>query len=209
VHYCDVGLVDLRKIDILRPDLLIVLGGPIGAYEEARYPFLKEELALIEKRIKRNLPTLGICLGAQLMAHASGARVYPTGIKEIGFMPITLTAAGRRSCLAPFIEQPMALHWHGDSFDLPRGASLLASTKLCQNQAFALAPHIVGFQFHPEASGERLEPWLIGHAAELTAAGVDIHLLRREAKGLAPGLKAKAKACLENFLSRDAGLLDT
>lgn len=196
----DIGVDDLRAYDALQPDLLIVLGGPIGVYEEARYPFLAAETDFIARRIEADRPTLGICLGAQLIAKATGARVYPMGAKEIGFAPITLTDEGRESCLSVFGDDPMTLHWHGDTFDLPHGAMLLASTELCPHQAFAIGPNIVGFQFHPEAGGPSFERWLIGHAVELDAAGIDVCRLREEAARFGPGLARKAAAVVSRWL---------
>ena len=102
-------------------ELLIVLGGPIGAYETAAYPFLTSELALIEHRLSRDLPMLGICLGSQLMAKALGSRVFAGPVKEIGWGGVELTGEGAASCLAPLRQDDaVVLHWHGDSFDLPR-----------------------------------------------------------------------------------------
>jgi len=200
VHYWDIGEQELWTLEPVRTDLLIVLGGPIGAYEDAVYPFLKEEIDLLEQRLAANRPTLGVCLGAQLIARAAGARVYPSGAKEIGFAPITLTETGRSSCLAAFADAPMTLHWHGDTFDLPAGAERLASTDLCENQAFAMGPNIVGFQFHPEASAKGFEKWLIGHAAELAAARIDVPRLRSEAQTYGPELERKAQAMLSAWL---------
>ena len=201
IAYCEAGLADFRTMASKAADLLIVLGGPIGVYEEAVYPFLKDEIHFIETRIKQNLPTLGICLGAQLIARAAGARVFPSGVKEIGFMPITLTKAGKRSCLAPFADDGITLHWHGDTFDLPKNATHLASSALCENQAFCLSQNILGVQFHPEMSGEKIETWLIGHTGELQNAGIDISGLRAEAARLAGGLKLKAAQVLKGFLA--------
>jgi GMP synthase (glutamine-hydrolysing) len=198
----DVGVDDLRSLDPIAPDLLVVLGGPIGVYEEEIYPFLVDETAIIARRIEANRPTLGICLGAQLIAKAAGARVYPSGVKEIGFAPITLTDAGRASCLAPFADDPVTLHWHGDTFDLPAGATLLASTGACRNQAFALGPDIVGFQFHPEAGGPGFERWLIGHAVELSAAGINVSALRADAARYSSALAGKAEKVLTTWLDR-------
>ena len=99
VRYLEAGCDALDQLEALGPDLLIVLGGPIGANDEALYPFLRQELALLERRLAAGRPTLGICLGAQLMARALGARVYPAAGKEIGWSPLALTEAGRRSPL--------------------------------------------------------------------------------------------------------------
>ena len=202
IRYCDVGVDDLGRIDADTTDLLVVLGGPIAAYAESAYPFLTSERRLIARRLARGRPTIGICLGAQLIASAAGSRVYPSGGVEIGFAPITLTPAGRASCLAAFDDDPMTLHWHGDTFDLPRGAERLASTTLCENQAFAIGRNVIGFQFHPEADAHRMEQWLIGHAVELAAAGIDIPELRIQAQHLAPGLTAKAAQVVETWLSQ-------
>jgi GMP synthase-like glutamine amidotransferase len=138
-------------VDPLMPDLLVCLGGPIGAYEEAAYPFLRDELALIERRLAAARPTLGICLGAQLMARALGARIYPAPAKEIGWGEVRLSEAGQKGPLRHFAGVPV-LHWHGDTFDLPKGAELLASTVLCANQAFAFGRYALAFQFHPETT---------------------------------------------------------
>ena len=198
--YCDVGIDLLKGLDPLAADLLIVLGGPIGAYEEEQYPFIHEELALLTSRLAANRPTLGICLGSQLIARALGARVYPMGVKEIGFSPIQLTPEGMRSCLSTFAEDGTVLHWHGDAFDLPAKAAHLAYTETCPNQAFACGPNILGLQFHLEISATYFERWLIGHACELAAAGVSVADLRAAAQHHAPMLARKAEDLLDRWL---------
>jgi GMP synthase (glutamine-hydrolysing) len=200
VQYHDVGTHDLRTLEPDKADLLVVLGGPIGAYEDAAYPFLKDELDVIERRLATGQPLMGICLGAQLIARAAGARVYPSGMKEIGFAPITLSEAGARSCLEPFAEDPLTLHWHGDTFDLPPGAERLASTDLCKTQAFSMGPAVIGFQFHPEVDGRGIEKWLIGHAAELAAAAIDVPHLRAEAHAYSERLERKARVVAAAWL---------
>lgn len=152
VDYIDVPSIGVRGIEADSPDLLVILGGPIGAFDDADYPFLAEECQLIKDRLERDLPTLGICLGAQLMARALGARVVP-GEKEIGWSPLTLTKAGAASCLRHVAEPGLSvLHWHGDTFDLPSGAKLLASTDLCPHQAFSWGTSALALQFHPEVT---------------------------------------------------------
>jgi GMP synthase (glutamine-hydrolysing) len=192
-RYLDVGIDSLADSQVA--DLLIVLGGPIGAYEDNIYPFLSEEVEILRDRLANFKPTLGICLGAQLMARALGARVYPGPAKEIGFAPITLTADGQISCLIPFSDSPV-LHWHGDTFDLPEGATQLASTSICANQAFSYGPNALAVQFHPESGGAGFERWLIGHAFELSVAKIDLPTLRSMNASLSAALASRAHECL-------------
>jgi len=108
-------------------DLVIVLGGPIGVYEHEVYPFLTTELQALKQRMQAQRPTLGICLGAQLMAQAAGGRVYPGGTKEIGWGTLVLNDAAERSPLR-HLKDTAVLHWHGDTFDLPPGAERRVAT---------------------------------------------------------------------------------
>lgn len=179
VSYVEAPTGDLSSPDIEQADLLIVLGGPIGAYETVSYPFLSREIALLERRLAKGWPTLGICLGSQLIGAALGARVFPGPTKEIGWGRLELTDEGRRSCLRPLDDAGSAvLHWHGDTFDLPDGAIRLASNAHYDNQAFAYGANALALQFHIEADPALLEGWYVGHAAELAAAKVSIGDLR-------------------------------
>jgi len=202
IVYAEAGLDDLQKIDPLGPELLIVLGGPIGAYEEALYPFILDELKLLEKRLAADLPTVGICLGAQLIARALGAKVYPGKQKEIGWAPLELTDAGQRSCLrllAP--EKSAVLHWHGDTFDLPSGATRLASTPLYENQAFSWRRRALALQFHLEVTPRGLERWFIGHACEIGATqGVNVAKLRQDTARHGAALERLGRHCFELWL---------
>ncbi|GAB6054411.1 glutamine amidotransferase [Magnetospira thiophila] len=189
-------------LDPLAADLLVVLGGPIGVYEEAQYPFLSDELRLIEARLQAGRPTLGICLGCQLMARALGARVYPSGLKEIGWAPLDLTDAGQQSVLAPLGEGDRhVLHWHGDTFDLPDGARHLARSARVENQAFAWGDHAMALQFHVEATAVGLERWYVGHALEIaTTEGLDPKGLRRDADIHAAACNARGTRFLGDWL---------
>lgn len=182
ITYRTVGDDDFLAFDPLAPDLLIVLGGPIGVYEEEVYPFLGPEKALIAQRLASDKPILGICLGAQLIAAALGSRVFPSGVKEVGFTPLSLTAADTAGPLR-HLQGVSVLHWYGDTYDLPAGAEHLASSALVQQQAFALGKTVLGLQFHAEVDARRgFERWLVGHAHELASAGIDIPALRRDAE---------------------------
>lgn len=179
----DVSRVDPGALAALDPDLLIVLGGPIGVGDEALYPFLAPEIALVRARLAADRPTLGVCLGAQIMARALGAAVTPGPVKEIGYAPaLTLTEAGRKSPLGLVAETGgRVLHWHGDQMAAPPGCTVLASTPATPVQAFARGPRALGLQFHLEVEPAAIEAWLIGHAVELTGAGIDPTTVRADA----------------------------
>jgi len=139
----------LPKIDAI--DRLIVMGGPMGVYDQNRYPWLKDEIACISEAIAAGKTVLGICLGAQLIAAALGARVYPNAHKEIGWFPVTLTERGRRSpLLKGFPPEWSAFHWHGDTFDLPPGSKQLITSVACPHQAFSHGDRVIGLQCHLE-----------------------------------------------------------
>ncbi|WP_429820777.1 glutamine amidotransferase [Ensifer sp. B1-9] len=200
IEYRDVGNADYLSFDPTEPDLLVVLGGPIGVYEDTAYPFVADEIAMLQARLAADRPTLGICLGAQLIARALGARVYSSGIKEIGFSPLSLSAAGLASPLRHLADVSV-LHWHGDTFDLPRGAELLASTPAIARQAFMQGRTVLGLQFHPEVeTGARFERWLVGHACELAAAGLSVADLRADALRFGPSLKRAAAAMISDWV---------
>jgi GMP synthase (glutamine-hydrolysing) len=201
LRYCDVGIDNVGEVDPLAPDLIVVLGGPIGVSDEPAYPFLRDELRLLERRLAAAHPTLGICLGAQLMARALGAWVYPAPEKEIGWGEVQLTEAGRNGPLRHFVGAPV-LHWHGDTFDLPEGTELLASTDICPNQAFSFGRQVLACQFHPEITASGFERWLVGHAVELAAVpGISPAALWRDTERFAPRAAGRGEACLSEWLA--------
>ena len=150
-------------------DLLVVMGGPMGVADlgDARYPFLPAEVALLKQAIKGNVAVLGVCLGAQLLAHALGARVYPNElgkppqrVREVGWGGLALHhAADETGVLSGLHEAEIMVHWHGDTFDLPDGANWLASTLHCRHQMFVHG-RTVGVQFHPELRQSDIEALL-------------------------------------------------
>ncbi|MGH6674335.1 MAG: glutamine amidotransferase [Xanthobacteraceae bacterium] len=204
VRYHDAGIETFAADSLIAPDLVIVLGGPIGVYERDTYPFIAHEIAGVAARLDSGKPILGICLGAQMMAAALGARVAPGPVKEIGYAPVTLSAAGRASVLAP-LGGSSVLHWHGDNCDLPAGCEGLASTAQCPVQAFARTPSQLALQFHLETEPARFEAWLVGHTVELGKAGIDPRELRQQVHALGPALRAVAHPVLAAWLDSLSG----
>jgi GMP synthase (glutamine-hydrolysing) len=204
VHYLDASVQPFDTETLVTPDLVIVLGGPIGVYERDAYPFIGDEIAAVAARLQSNKPILGICLGAQVMAAALGARVAPGPVKEIGWAPLMLTDAGQSSVLSALGATPV-LHWHGDNCALPEGCVRLASTQHCPVQAFARLPSQLGLQFHLETEPARFENWLVGHAVELGKAGIDPRDLRRQARTFAPATREAGSKVLTAWLDRVAG----
>lgn len=198
INHVEAGIDALP--DSRDPDLVVVLGGPIGVNDADAYPCMKTERDWLAPRLVSRRPTLGICLGAQLMAAALGAKVAPMPRKEIGFSALTLTDAGINSPLRHLWDVPV-LHWHGEAFDIPDGADSLAGTAASATQAFAMGATFLALQFHPEA-GElpAFERWLIGHSVELAQADIDPASLRRDAIAHGPALRHAGQSMLRAWL---------
>jgi GMP synthase-like glutamine amidotransferase len=146
-------------------DWLIIMGGPMGVYDRDRHPWLTDEIAFIREAIARRKTVLGICLGAQLIAAALGAKVYPNTHKEIGWFPVTLTDEGRRApLLKGFPPMLPVFHWHGDTFDLPAKSAHLMTSRACVNQAFSYGERVIGLQFHLEVTPAGIDA-LIDHCS--------------------------------------------
>lgn len=129
-------------------DMLIAMGGPMSVNDEIELPWLKDEKAAVQDAIARDIPVLGVCLGAQLIASALGARVYRNAVKEIGWFPVR--APARSGSSFGFPPECLVFHWHGETFDLPEGATPLARSEACEHQAFQVKQNVIGLQFHLE-----------------------------------------------------------
>ena len=187
--------------DFITPDLLVMMGGPMAVYERAEHPWIAHEIERIAERIAADRPILGVCLGAQMIAAAMGAEVYPGPVKEIGFAPIALNAAGMASPLRHVAELPV-LHWHGDTFDLPEDTELLASTSLYRRQAFRRGPNLLALQCHPEMGEDpRFDLWVDQWPACQAQAGTTAEILRRDHAAHGPAAVKAGRAMIAEWLS--------
>ena len=190
---------------------LVIMGGPQSVYEQDKFPYLRDEIRLIEDALRREKPILGVCLGSQLLAATLGADVRPGRQKEIGWHRVTLTrfatgGTGVPACDPLFSGEPSALtafHWHGDIFDLPRGATLLASSALTANQAFRYGKNAYGLLFHLEVTLPQVLTMVETFADELQAAGLNGTAIKLNAHSHLPALRKTG----DNVFRRWAGLL--
>lgn len=196
IRYLDASRGEIDVEAAVNADLLVVLGGPIGIPDRDEFPVLNQELDAIGQRLADTRPILGICLGAQLIAHALGASIT-SGEPEIGWRPLTLTAEGRDGPLR-HLDVPV-LHWHNDRFELPAGATSLASTTSTRNQAFAWQ-NTLALQFHPEVTAAALESWYIGHHRGIVANGLAVASLRGASERHAPELIARSRLMFADWL---------
>lgn len=147
-------------------DFLIILGGPMNIYEEDKYSWLKKEKEFIKKAVENKKTVLGICLGAQLIADVLEAKVYKNQHKEIGWFPLKLTQ--NLGLFKDLPEELNVLHWHGDTFDIPKNCISLGSSQACKNQGFIYKNKVIGLQFHLETSRESLKNLIDNCKSELT-----------------------------------------
>ena len=182
-------------------DRLVILGGPMNIHEEAAYPWLAEEKALIRATVATGKSAVGICLGAQLLADGLGSRVYAGSHREIGWFPVRLTAAGQRTALTEGLPAVTTVfHWHGDTFDLPPGAVHLFESEACANQAFLLDNRILGLQFHLESTPETVQQ-LLTHCRDELIPGPFIQGVAQIADTV-PERFARINNLLETLLDR-------
>jgi GMP synthase (glutamine-hydrolysing) len=196
----DVTTEDVHAIDPAEADLVVVLGGEMGAYETEAYPFLAAEQRLLRARLEAERPTLGVCLGAQLMAGALGSRVYKGDSTQIGFRQVALTEAGTASPVRHFDGVPV-LQWHGDTFELPQGATLLASSTDYSNEAYAIGGHALAVQFHPEVTDDMHERWVADATDELDRHDLAAESLREERRRHSAAMQEASRAAVADWLA--------
>lgn len=200
IDVCDPGF---GAVDLAEPDLLIMMGGPMGVYEQDRHPWIACQMRRLARRIDAGRPTLGVCFGAQMMAAAMGARVYPGPAKEVGFHP--LSSVDPASPLRHLAGVPV-LHWHGDTFDLPDDVELLASTEAYPHQAFRRGNNILALQFHGEMGFDpRFDEWLRQWPEALIETGGSVDGMRDLHRRHGPSAVAAGRAMIAEWL---AGLPD-
>lgn len=195
----DVDDHDFHALDLVAPDLVVMMGGPMGVYEREAHPWITCQLKLLARRLAAGRPTLGVCFGAQMIAAALGAEVYAGPVKEIGFAPVSIRDP--EGPLRHLAEVPV-LHWHGDTFTLPEGAELLASSPAYPHQAFRKGRNVLALQFHAEmGEDERFEDWIAQDMDYLTKAGRCAQALRSEHAAHGPGAVAAGRAMIAEWLA--------
>jgi len=150
-------------------DLLVIMGGPMNIYEEEKYPWLVAEKELIKKAIHSGKKVLGICLGSQLIADALGVKVYPNKHKEIGWFPVFKNEFSCFNCTRYLEREILSFHWHGETYDLPKGADRLYSSEATPNQGFSFGENVIALQFHWEVKKENVEKMLQFSGSDLTS----------------------------------------
>lgn len=180
-------------------DLLVVLGSTAGVYEADRHDFIAPELAAVRERLAGEKPTLGVCFGAQLIAAALGSEVRAGGQVDMGYRDLTLTGAGLTSPVRHTAGVAMA-EWHGDTFDLPEGTTLLASSTAYENEAYGIGEWMLAVQFHPELTDEMHEQWLQGDLRYVTEAGYTPEALRAERDRHGAAMQEASARMLADYL---------
>ncbi len=200
IERVDVTDDSFSKIDLCDPDLLVMMGAPFGVYEQGRHPWIACQLRRLRKRLDADLPTLGVCFGAQMIAAALGARVHAGPVKEVGFHPIAVHEPASFGPLRHFAGVPL-LHWHGDTFTLPEDVDLLASSHLFPHQAFGRGPNLLALQFHAEmGQDERIHAWVDEMHHDIVDAGKDKQTLLIEHRQYGPAAAAAGRAAIAEWL---------
>ena len=181
-------------------DAIVIGGAPLAAYKIEDYPFLKQEAGYLRRAIGSGKPCLGICFGAQILAHILGAKVYKNHIKEIGGYEVRLTSVGKKDpILAGFPDSFPVFHWHGDTFDIPVGAELLVEGDDCKNQMFRYR-NVIGVQFHIEVTSADALNWADEYAAELARFGKSKSQIHSECLAIESEIRQLAFRLMGNWV---------
>lgn len=201
VDRIDVSDPAFSTLDLREPDLLIMMGGPMGVYEQDQHPWITCQLRRLAHRLEADRPTLGVCFGAQMMAAALGARVYPGPVKEVGFHPVSVHDHAIDGPLRHLVGVPI-LHWHGDTFTLPQGVDLIASSHVYDHQAFRRGNNLLALQFHAEMGQDpRFDAWIEEWPGSVIEAGGDEASLRAAHDVHGPGAVAAGRAMIAEWLT--------
>jgi len=200
VDRIDVTDPAFSSLDLCEPDLLIMMGGPMGIYEQDVHPWISCQMRRLARRLEADRPTLGVCFGAQMIAAAMGAHVYAGPAKEVGFHAVTVRETALEGPLRHISGVPV-LHWHGDTFTLPENVELLASSHVYEHQAFRRGSNILALQFHAEMGMDpRFDAWIEQWPGAVIEAGGDEASLRRAHEELGPGAVAAGRAMIDEWL---------
>lgn len=201
VDRIDVSDPAFPSLDLCEPDLLVMMGGPMGVYEQDRYPWIACQLRRLARRLEAERPTLGVCFGAQMIAQALGGNVYAGSAKEVGFHPVVVHGEVRDNPLR-FIDSQPVLHWHGDTFTLPDNVELLASSHLYDHQAFRRGKAILALQFHAEMGLDpRFDAWIEQWPEAVVEAGGCENALRAAHDRHGPTAVAAGQAMIADWLA--------
>lgn len=201
IDVVDARSADFESIDAASADLVIILGNDSGVYEEDKLPYITKEKKWLAQRLSAQTPTLGVCFGAQIMASALGSKVYAGPEVELGFKQVEPTAEGASSPVRFFANVPV-MQWHGDTFELPTGATRLASSETYANQAYALGNWGLAVQFHPEMTPEMHTTWIDDGSRTLEKLGVAAESLEEENELFNQPMAEASAAMLHEFLDQ-------